>query len=115
MNTDRCPACGSRTVVAPGIGPYCPNKKCDRIDDLRPASGMIAGGGFALMAWRLAQQRAYPTNYEPYLPCYPDPRKVANDPASGAYAGRWYYAILDVARDSFNGRVRNPGWTTVKL
>lgn len=35
---ETCPACGTRTVDAPGIGPCCPNKKCDRVDDLRPES-----------------------------------------------------------------------------
>jgi endogenous inhibitor of DNA gyrase (YacG/DUF329 family) len=35
MTTDKCPKCGTKTELAPGIGPFCPNKKCDRLDDLR--------------------------------------------------------------------------------
>lgn len=29
-----CPACRTPVKVAPGIGPYCPNKACGRADDL---------------------------------------------------------------------------------
>lgn len=29
-----CPACGTATGHAPGIGPFCPNLACDRIDNL---------------------------------------------------------------------------------
>lgn len=36
MSRERCPACNSPVKVAPGIGPYCPNKECDRLDDLHP-------------------------------------------------------------------------------
>ena len=32
---EKCPACGTALKVAPGIGPYCPNKECGRLDDLR--------------------------------------------------------------------------------
>jgi hypothetical protein len=33
---ERCPACGTETDYLPGIGAFCPNKKCERIDDLQP-------------------------------------------------------------------------------
>jgi len=29
-----CPKCGTKTITAPGIGPFCPNKECDVIDNL---------------------------------------------------------------------------------
>jgi hypothetical protein len=29
----KCVGCGTELEYAPGIGPYCPNKNCDRIDD----------------------------------------------------------------------------------
>lgn len=32
-----CPACGTRTLNAAGIGPFCPKLACDRVDDLRPS------------------------------------------------------------------------------
>lgn len=33
-----CPSCGTPVMDAAGIGPFCPNTKCWRIDDLRPDS-----------------------------------------------------------------------------
>jgi hypothetical protein len=30
-----CPKCQTPVLVAPGIGPYCPNKTCDVIDNLK--------------------------------------------------------------------------------
>lgn len=35
-NTEACPRCGAWTLMAPGIGPFCPNLDCDAGDDLRP-------------------------------------------------------------------------------
>lgn len=32
--TEQCPGCGTATINAPGIGPYCPNRACGRLDDL---------------------------------------------------------------------------------
>jgi hypothetical protein len=31
---ERCPKCDTELQVAPGIGPYCPNKECDVIDNI---------------------------------------------------------------------------------
>lgn len=28
-----CPKCNTELFIAPGIGPYCPNRHCDVIDD----------------------------------------------------------------------------------
>lgn len=33
-NLEVCPKCGTSIIVALGIGPYCPNKDCDVIDNL---------------------------------------------------------------------------------
>lgn len=30
---DRCVECNTKLANAAGIGPYCPNKKCHRVDD----------------------------------------------------------------------------------
>ena len=34
---EKCPECGTEVYYAPGIGPYCPNPACVRIDDLGEA------------------------------------------------------------------------------
>lgn len=44
-----CPACGTETVDAPGIGPFCPNPDCDRLDDLRPIEEYEAGPAFTIV------------------------------------------------------------------
>jgi hypothetical protein len=36
MSDESCPRCGTAVVHASGIGNFCPNKKCDAADDLRP-------------------------------------------------------------------------------
>lgn len=36
MSEERCIKCGVVLLNAPGIGPYCPNLACERIDDQRP-------------------------------------------------------------------------------
>lgn len=37
-----CPKCNTELEVAPGIGPFCPNKDCDVIDGLEQASKQAA-------------------------------------------------------------------------
>jgi len=32
--SETCPKCFTELLDAPGIGPYCPNKECDVIDDV---------------------------------------------------------------------------------
>jgi hypothetical protein len=34
---ERCPKCETPVAIAGGIGPYCPNKDCDVIDNLKQA------------------------------------------------------------------------------
>lgn len=34
--SENCVGCGCCLELAPGIGPYCPNKNCDRVDDQQP-------------------------------------------------------------------------------
>jgi hypothetical protein len=36
-----CPRCNSTIKIAPGIGPFCPNKDCDVKDDLESAKQEI--------------------------------------------------------------------------
>ncbi len=31
-----CPECNTATMLAEGIGHFCPNNECGRLDDLRP-------------------------------------------------------------------------------
>lgn len=33
---EKCPGCRGHLSHAPGIGPYCPNRACDRVDDVSP-------------------------------------------------------------------------------
>lgn len=34
LDTEHCPKCDTELQVAPGIGPFCPNKDCDVIDNI---------------------------------------------------------------------------------
>ena len=35
MTNELCPKCLTEVQIAPGIGPYCPNKECEVIDNLK--------------------------------------------------------------------------------
>jgi len=39
---ERCPKCDTELQIAPGIGPYCPNKECDVIDNINGTEVEIA-------------------------------------------------------------------------
>ncbi len=65
---EKCPACGARVINAPGLPPYCPNAKCGRLDDLRPAP-QEAGGwqpietapkGRAILVWIPSTELPWP-------------------------------------------------------
>ena len=38
MASERCPDCDAPIKIATGIGPYCPNPSCKRLDDLASPS-----------------------------------------------------------------------------
>lgn len=35
-----CPKCETKLAVAPGIGPFCPNRDCDVVDGVMQAAGL---------------------------------------------------------------------------
>lgn len=54
MITRTCPKCYTELKDAPGIGPYCPNKDCDVIDNLN---------GAVTPVWQFTGDRPYKERY----------------------------------------------------